>query len=329
MRKEITHILQYTIPNVDKMEELIIKDCATAMNLVNQPCGRFILSKTMVETYMTTSGITKEMIQSIIKKMPVTGWVTGNPFYNMLTLYLVTFLAANKAETAIATARFYSAVTCSYLKAKYFPICNEEALRYTLTQLHGASVAKEGFRILCVKVADATLYKYVENMINQLDKYTFYRYLVDVRNKLNQSVKIIAFKYYDIQQNKRETNFEDLAERIGRGIQTTASNPKIIEYVAREIGVSELEVELIFVGMIDQVDAILGMQVLILKLLIIYNGVENIEKIGIRALVNRAFRTQEIVKSVKDILDILQREMTMDDLKICLYLAVLLILSYR
>lgn len=329
MKNLISTILQHTIPHVNAMEELIVKDARESLQLVETPCGRFVLSKTLVDNYMKTADISKELIKEMVSNMPVTGWVTGNPFYNLLSIYLITFLATNKIQTAVATARFYSAVTCSYLKAKYFPMCDEEVLRYSITQMHGASVVKQGFTKLCIKVADATLYKYAQAMVNTLDKQIFYRYLVDIRNKLNQSMKIIAYNYYDIQKNNKQTNYEELAEKINRNIIHTASSEKIIDYIASETNLSPIEIENFFVSLIDHVDATLAMQMLILKLLMLYNGPENINTIGARNIVNRAYRTEEIARIIKDVFDITQQKMTVDNMKVILYLAVILILTYR
>ncbi len=329
MKNTIAAILQHTIPHVDAMEDLIVKDARLALQLVEPPCGRFILSKNLVDNYMQTADVSKDLIKTMIEQMPVTGWVTGNPFYNLLSIYLITFLATDKTQTAVATARFYSAVTCSYLKAKYFPVCNEEVLKYSITQMHGSSIVKQGFSKLCIKVADATLYKYAQDMVNTLDKYVFYRYLVDIRNKLNQSMKIIAYNYYDIQKNNKQVNYEELAERINKNIINTASSDKIINFVSKETNLSPIEIENIYVALIDHVDATLVIQMLILKLLVLYNGPENINTIGIRNLVNRAYRTEEIAKIIKNIFDIIEQKMTVDNMKAILYLAIILILAYR
>lgn len=329
MKDIILNILQSTIPNVDKMEELIIKDVRDALSLVEQPCGRYVLSKNIADNYMTTANVSKEQIKMMVSQMPVAGWVTGNPFYNLLSIYLITFLATQKVDAAISTARFYSAVTCSYLKAKYFPVCDSEVLRYTLTQMHGASVVKLGFGKLCIKVADATLDKYIEVLIQTLDKQAFYRYLVDIRNKLNQSMKIIAWKYYDIQKNTRQTNYEELAENMNKTIINTASSEKIISYVAKETSLSPIEVENLYIAVIDQVDATLAIQMIILKMLVLYNGQSNIESLGIRNIINRSYRTEEVVRTAKDVFDIISFPFNIDNLKAILYLAAIQIVMYR
>lgn len=329
MRDVIVEVLQNTMPHVDEMENLILKDVKIALSMVEQTCGRYILSKNIVNTYMETSHVSKELIKKMIAKMPITGWVTGNPFYNLLSIYLVTFLASNKLETAIATARLYAAITCSYLKAKYFPICNEEALKYSISQMHGASIVKQGFTTLCIKVADATLYKYIDDILNTLDKNAFYRYIVDIRNKLNQSMKIIAVTYYNIQSEERSKNYDDLANKINNNIINVASSENIITYIAKEINISNLEVENVCVSLIDQVDATLVMQTLILELLTLYNGPENIEKLGVGNITNRAYRTESVIKIIKNICDTIEQPVNINNIKIILYLAILLILTYR
>jgi len=329
MRSVITEVLQHTLPRVNEMEDLVLKDIKIALSMVEQTCGRYILSKSIVTNYMNTANVSKELIKKMIAKMPVSGWVTSNPFYNLLSIYLVTFLASNKAETAIATARLYSAITCSYLKAKYFPICNEEVLKYTISQMHGASVVKQGFTTLCIKVADATLYKYLDDMVNSLNKYAFYRYIVDIRNKLNQSMKIIAIAYYNIQSEERSKSYEDLAERINNNIINIASSENIINYIAKENNISNIEVENVCVPLLDHVDATLIMQTLVLELLTLYNGPEGIEKIGMSSVVNRAYRTESIIKIIKNICNTIEQPITIINVKVILYLGVLLILSYR
>ncbi len=331
MKDVLSEILPITIPNIHKMEEQIARDVRDALGLVETPSGRFILSKVMVDNYMSIAGITKEHIKLMINKMPIqTGWVTSNPFYNMLSIYLITFLAQNNLDAAVSTSRFYSAVTCSYLKVKYFPNnIDDEVMRYTLTQMHGASVVKEGFAKLCMKVADATLYKYIDSMVNDLDKQSFYRYLVDIRNKLNQSFKVIAWYYYDAINSKKQTNFEDIAEKINHNINSIASSDKVINYVSVQTGLSTLEIENLYVKILDHVDAVLAMQNIVLILLSTYNGIQNIEQMGSKNVVNRAYRTDEIVKTCKDLFDIIEEEIQIDDLKAILYLAILMILSYR
>jgi hypothetical protein len=61
----------------------------------------------------------------------------------------------------------------------------------------------------------------------------------------------------------------------------------------------------------------------------LYNGPENINTIGARNIVNRAYRTEEIARIIKDVFDITQQKMTVDNMKVILYLAVILILTYR
>lgn len=331
MKEVLEEILSNTMPNIHKMEELINKDVREALSLVELPSGRFILSKVMVDGYMATAGISKHHIKLMIDKMPIqTGWVTSNPFYNMMLIYIITFLADNNLDAAVSTSRFYSAVTCSYMKAKYFPNnIEEDVMRYTLTQMHGASVVKEGFAKLCIKVADATLYKYVDALVHDLSQQAFYRYLVDVRNKLNQSFKVIAWYYYDAMKSKKQTNFEEIAERINHTINSIASSDKVINYVSVQTGLSTLEIENLYVKIIDHVDAVLAMQNVVLVLLTTYNGPQNIEQMGSKNVVNRAYRTDEIIKTCKDVFDMMGIELQIDDLKSILYLAVLMILAYR
>lgn len=329
MKEIILNILQSTLPNVQKMEELINKDVHEALKLIEQPCGRFILSKNMVDNYIETANVSKEQIKMMISKMPVAGWVTGNPFYNLLSIYLITFLADQNVNAAISTSRFYAAVTCGYLKAKYFPICDADVLRYTLTQMHGASVVKEGFSKLCMKVADQTLNKYIEPMVQTLHENVFYRYLVDIRNKLNQSMKIIAWKYYDVQENKKQTNYEDIAEKINKNIINIASADNVINFVSKEIGISSIEIENLYISIIDHVDATLSMQMVVLKLLMTYNGIENIGRVGPRNIVNRAYRTEDIVKTVQDVFTIINANFSLENIKAILYLAAIQIISFR
>lgn len=134
------------------------------------------------------------------------------------------------------------------MKQKYFKILNADLMRYTLSMLHGHSLAREGFLNLADTVALETFEKYADNFRNDLDIYYYYRFLVDIRNKLNQSMKIIARKYYEHAQERPEDNSDNasgLAEDIVQYNYKSNifMNDKVLEYIAINCDLTVGEIE--------------------------------------------------------------------------------------
>jgi len=329
MRDLLERILKLTIGQKDNMESLVTREVTEALKIVSKPCGRYMLSKNLYNEFLNTSNMEEALIKEFARHMPVAGWVTTNPFYILLLCYVMTFLAVDDYESAKTTARFYSAVTCGYLKSKYFAVCDEEALAYTMNHLHGSSIAKGNFNQLILKAADETLNKYVNAMINDFDSDCYYRYIVDVRNKLNQAVKIIAHRYYENKEKTRTESLDVVADKIMKNFNDVTSNPKVFEYIAEVAQTSEYEVESFFVKLENNNDAIVLIHDLVVKTMFHYGDVSEIESQGYTVIVFKARRMHEFLDICRTVLGLMDTHTDITNITILLTLAVLLIGSYR
>lgn len=329
MEEILRQVLSQAFPHREDMSKLITKYSIDALQLVEQPDGKFLVSKSLYIELLTISGISDSLLKSFIKEMAGIGYVATNPFYNLLVLFVLVFLADNDLSSAKNATRFLTAINLSYLKQKYIPICNETTLKYTLSMLHGHSTAREGFAQLCLKVADETLNVYMNAMVNDLSVRAYYRFLIDIRNKLNQSMKLIARRYYkNMEEFGKETNM-DVAEKIIENLGRIASNYSYIEFIAKRCGLSTYEVELVVSKMNAESSFTYLLKDLIAKILFKLGGIDAIKQIGIDNSVSRLIRTDEVLQFTLDILEETQTDKTQENIKLIIFLAAILIFSYR
>lgn len=306
MIEALANLLRKGTSNIEEMRRLVQEHVLYAMKIVNEPCGTYLISKNMYQTFLNTAGFTEDEFKNYLKLQFIEqrealnqytlGYVTTNPMYNLLLIYIFVFLANNEYDTAKQTSRFYGCLTLSYLKRKYFKVCNVETLRYTMNNLHGHSVVRsEGFAGLITKFSDETLDKYKDAFLEKIDVYNNYRYLVDVRNKMNQSMKIIATKYYQNMETSVSESLLDLADEIMEDFISVTSNPKIIEYISKISYLSELEVERLFLDIQQTQEAQEIMKDIIIKTLYIYGGADKVTNAGVSIVLGRLRRRQEFV----------------------------------
>lgn len=329
MEQILRLVLGQTLPNREKMSQLITKYSIDALQLVEQPDGKFLVSKALFIELLTVSGLENNTLKEFIKQLAGIGYVATNPFYNLLVLYVLTFLADNDLSAAKNATRLLSAINLSYLKQKYIPICNETTLKYTLSMLHGHSTAREGFAQLCIKVADQTLSVYMNAMVNDLTAKAYYRFLIDIRNKLNQSMKLIARQYYKNMENfGKETNL-DVAEKIIEDLSRVSNNYSYIEFIAKRCGLSSYEVEMLISKATSESSFNYLLKDLIAKILFKLGGQQSMQQIGIDNCVSRLLRTDEIIEFSLDIIEEISIDKTQENVKLIIFLATILILSYR
>lgn len=328
MTNMIREILGRSISNVSEMRNLIAKETVSAISIADQACGKYKISKTLYNSLLKTSGIDEPLLKEFIKLLPPSGFVGSNPFFNLVFLYILTFLATNNKPAATAASRYLTAINCSYCKQKYFVVCNEENMKYTLTTLHGHSVARQGFGALIIKVADETLAKYEQHLQSEVNTYYYYRYLIDIRNKMNQSMKAIAKIYYinieNFSKDTHDTTANDIMNKLD-----SLHNEQYVEYIARLSDSSEYEVEMIIMKLDQDPTAQAMYKDLILKILFKFNGVDKIQSIGITPVVGRCKRMRELMSVTKEIIEEMGFENKISNQYVLIVSAVLLITASR
>lgn len=342
MDKQLLDILTKMSPNVEQMAEYIGKNITTAMSTIDQPCGLYLISKNIYSTLLQTAGITEEEFksyltaqfkqQSSLLNAPALGYVITNPLYNLLVLYILAFLAHNRIDDAYATARLYACFTISYLKKKYFQSCNPEVLKYTLSNLHGLSVAgKYGFSGLVLKIADETLDKYKDDMVKEINPYYYYRFLIDIRNKLNQSLKAIASKYYQNMSISTQTpDVMEKAEDIVQNLSEVITSSQVISYLSNITQLTQLEIESILFDMENNTDIHELLKSIVAKLLVDYDSIDRIRDMDPFTLLKRINKKDDYISLTDDILKSLNVDnITQSHRDLILMLCILLILWKR
>ena len=276
-----------------------------ALNEVGKIDGGYYITKNLWNKFLTTANMTEGQVKQFGSFMPG-GFVASNTYYNMLLLYILVFVAdGNVDKTVYDISRYYTAIVLSYIKKKYFPIMDKSLMEYTLMNAHAATVAKQGWAVFVIKVADETLEKYLKNFTEKVSLYDYYRYIVDVYNKVNQSVKHLARRYY---KNVGKADTDDIRQDLDKAlnnINEVTMNPKFIEYIAQLSGASEIDVEDICVKIHDYNDVDSTMQNIILRFLRQYRDREGINKVGITVAAGRGLVMQPIpTLAAKTLLDV-------------------------
>lgn len=313
MIEALIDLLRKGTTNINAMRKLVQEHVLYALKIVNEPCGTYLISKNMYQTFLNTAGFTEEEFKNYLKLQFMEqkevlhqtnlGYITTNPMYNLLLVYIFVFLANDEYDTAKQVSRLYGCLTLSYLKRKYFKICNVETLRYTLNNLHGHSVVRsEGFAGLVTRFSDETLDKYKDQFLEKIDVYNNYRYLVDVRNKMNQSMKIIATKYYQNMETSVSESLIDLADEIMSDFVSVTSSPKIIAYVSKISYLSEYEIEKIFLNIQQTPEAQEILKDIIIKILYVYGGSDKVATAGVTVVLGRIRRREDFVSLVVSLL---------------------------
>lgn len=287
------------------MAYLIDRECNIALTEVSKVGGGYYITKNLWNKLLEASQITEEQVKQFGSFMPG-GYVASNTFYNLLLLYILVFVAdGNIDQNVYSISRYYTAITLSYMKKKYFPILDENLLTYTLTHAHAATVAKQGWGVFVVKVADETLDKYINVFKDRISLYDYYRYIVDIHNKVNQSVKHLAIRYY---KNVGKADTEDISQDLERALENIGKvtmNPKFIEYIARLSGVSEIDVEDICVKIYNFNDINSTLQNIILRFLRQYRDRDGINKVGITVAAGRGLVMEPIPQlAAKTLMDV-------------------------
>lgn len=330
MENIIREVLRRTEPNLQNMANLTRQHLDKGLTIVSEPCGAYIISKTMFKTFLETAGLDESITKEIAKNMPAAGRVITNPFYLTLLCYLLSFLADDKYEDARNTARLYSVITASYLKRKYLHTsCDPALLAYTLQHLHGASLAKEGFAKLVLKVADETFDVWSPKMLAQVEVYSYYRYLVDIRNKLNQSIKLISRKYYEYKTSKNTQNYDDLADKIMINFEDLLQIPEVISEVHKTIGMPEEEADHLFTELLTTSDAQSSIRDVVKYILIKYEDIEKIQSGRIEAILYQCARTEDLLVHVLEVLDAIHMEHTQNNIHAIILISIMLIRMYR
>ena len=321
-------ILQKTIPNKLKMKRLIEIEESKAIDEVSKTSGAYKLSKNLVDSFLITADLTTEELKDFAEFLPG-GFVASNPFYNMLVIYILTFcINGEKDEIVYKVSRYYTAITASYMKIKYIPIIDESLLNYTLANAHGATVAKQGFGAMVIKMADETLDKYLPDFQKGGSINSYYRYIVDIHNKVNQSMKHLARRYYkNAELGKAVTeDISDLVDKAMEQIPSVTMNEKVIEYISDKANVSEIDVENICSKIHDSNDMESGMQNLIVKFIYHFRTKEKINEVGLVAAAGRCMIMNETKELATVVLDEVEVEPTNDNVKVVVYLALLTIM---
>ena len=213
------------------MAHLVGMESNKALNEVGKIDGGYYITKNLWNKFLTTANMTEGQVKQFGSFMPG-GFVASNTYYNMLLLYILVFVAdGNVDKTVYDISRYYTAIVLSYIKKKYFPIMDKSLMEYTLMNAHAATVAKQGWAVFVIKVADETLEKYLKNFTEKVSLYDYYRYIVDVYNKVNQSVKHLARRYY---KNVGKADTDDIRQDLDKAlnnINEVTMNPKFIEYI--------------------------------------------------------------------------------------------------
>jgi len=340
--KELLELLAKMAPNIDQMSEYINKSIVTAFDIIDQPCGQYLISKNMYNALLTTAGITEQELktylisqfkqQSAILKSPSLGYIITNPLYNLLLLYMLVFLANDKIDDAHVVARLYGCLTLSYLKKKYFRSCNPDIMRYTLNNLHGLSVAgKSGFSGLVIKMADETLDRYKDVLVNEINPYYYYRFLIDIRNKLNQAVKTIASKYYKNVSSISKSSYIDEAEAIMQNLNEVIASPQVIDYLSHITTLPTLEIEDILLKLESNTDTYELLENIIIQILTDYDGsIDRIRDIGTETILNKINNKDKYISITDEILHSISIDnITQNHRNVILMLCILLILWRR
>lgn len=330
METIIREVLKRTEPNLQNMSNLTREHLDKGLTIVSEPCGAYILSKTMVKTFMETAGLDESITKEIAKNMPAAGRVITNPFYLTLLCYVISFLADDKYEDAKNAARLYGVITASYLKRKYLHVsCDPALLTYTLQHLHGASLAKEGFAKLILKVADQTLAVWAPKMLSRVEIYSYYRYLVDIRNKLNQSIKLISRKYHEYKSSESGQNYDDLADEIMTNFEDLLQIPEVISEVHKIIGSPEEEVEHLFTELSTTGEVHSSIREVIKNILIKYESIEAVQSGRVEAILSQCSRTEDLLALVLEVLDTIHVEHTPNNIHGIILVSIMLIKMYR
>jgi len=329
MLESVQTMLKLAMPNVTQMELLVNRECSKAMSLANEPCGRYKITKSIVQEFYTTANLTTDHIKDFITHVEAPGYTPRNPFYNLLIIYILTFMANNNMESAKQTARYYAAVTLSYLKLIFFPVCDAEALRYTMLHLHGSSIAKAGFNVLVVKVADETLLKYSRNFLDRVNAYDYYRFIVDIRTKLFQATRIIARHYYAYKNSERATSMETQVDELMTTWFSMIGRPDIVDWVAQIANASPLEVEQLFLAMQSNEDAFAYMQSVLSRMMLQVGGIDNFQPEQATLLLSRMMRTNAVVEACKEYLESLQIAPSKENMASIISLGLVMVFAYR
>lgn len=298
-------ILQKAYPHKAEMAYLVDTESNKALTEVGKIDGGYYITKNLWNKFLSTANIEEDQVKQFGSFMPG-GFVASNTYYNLLLLYILVFVAdGNIDKTVYNISRYYTSIVLSYVKKKYFPILDKNLMSYTLMNAHAATVAKQGWAVFVIKVADETLEKYIKTFTEKVSLYDYYRYIVDVYNKVNQSVKHLARRYY---KNVGKADTDDITqdlEKAMNNIEKVTMNPKFIEYIAQLSGASEIDVEDICVKIHDYNDVDSTLQNIIIRFLRQYHDRDGINKVGISIAVGRGLVMQPIpTLAAKTLLDV-------------------------
>ena len=308
------------------MAHLVSVEANKALNEVGKIDGGYYITRNLWNKFLSTANITEEQVKQFGTFMPG-GYVASNTYYNMLLMYILVFVAdGNIDKTVYDVSRYYTSIVLSYVKKKYFPILDKNLMSYTLMNAHAATVAKQGWAVFVIKVADETLEKYLNIFKDKVSLYHYYRYIVDVYNKVNQSVKHLARRYY---KNVGKADTDDVSQDLEQAMSNldkVTTNPKFIEYIANLSGASEIDTEDICVAIHDHNDIDSTMQNIILRFLRQYRDRDGINKVGISVAVGRGLVMQPIpTLAAKTLMDV-GIEPDREKIRVVLYIALLCIM---
>jgi hypothetical protein len=202
--------------------------------------------------------------------------------------------------------------------------------------LHGSSMAKEGYKILADTISDETLNKYLDTF-GQVEIYYYYRYLVDVRNKLNQSVKLIAHKYYQFIKEKPSDDTDQssaIAEKIYKYIykNNTLRTEQVIEFISSGTDFSVDMVEKLIENMIYNFELASTTVDIISEMIDVYKNMKFIKDDNINDIYLKIYKNTNIRQYISTLLDSMEKDDSIDPnqyVKPIIYICILMIKFYR
>ena len=139
-----------------------------------------------------------EDLKNFMELYPKDVFVMRQPIYNLLTLITIKAIQEGNKQLALDTNTLLGMVFLGKLKYHYIRIIDQEILEKSISQMSKKSyVGLHGVVWMINYVTKSTFDRWMPLIMKDItEMYPRYRYIIDLRNKLNQIMKTIAHQYY-------------------------------------------------------------------------------------------------------------------------------------
>ena len=169
------------------------------MNQLRFSLGRLNgITSVEVNRLFNLTDITQEDLTDFMELYPANVYIMRQPIYNLLTLIIIKALKEGNERLALDTNTLLGLVFLGRLKYHYLKFIDQPILEKALNNMNKKSyIGLHGMIWMINHITKSTFDKWMPLVMQDINQmYPRYRYIIDLKNKLNQIMKTIAHQYY-------------------------------------------------------------------------------------------------------------------------------------